>query len=90
MDTNILASEIEFYDEHRDQFASDYPGRFLLIHGCKLHGSFDTLDAAIAEGFRQFGSNPFLARRAGEGAIEASIPALTIGVPLVVNPKRPV
>ena len=89
MATNILAAEIEFYDEHRDQFASDYPGRFLLIHGRKLHGSFDSLDAAIAEGCRQFGSNPFLARRAGEGMLEVSVPALTAGIPLVVNPQCP-
>ncbi len=86
MAADILATELEFYEEHRESLASAHPGRFLLIHGSALHGSYDTLDAALAAGFSKFGSQPFLAREAGEDAMRLSAPALTIGVPLVADP----
>ena len=85
MAAEILASEIKFYEEHREALASAHPDRFLLIRDSELHGSFDTLDAALAAGFSKFGSTPFLTRRAGEDAIALSAPALTIGVPLVAD-----
>lgn len=85
MAAEILASEIKFYERHRESLASAHPARYLLIHDSALHGSFDTLDLALAEGFRKFGSEPFLARRAGEDALQLSAPALTAGVPLVAN-----
>lgn len=86
MAADILATELEFYEEHRESLASAHPGRFLLIHGRALHGSYDTLDAALAAGFSKFGSQPFLAREAGTDAIEFSAPALMLGVPLVADP----
>ena len=85
MAAEILATEIQFYEEHRESLASDHPGRFLLIRDSALHGSFDTLDAALEAGFSKFGSTPFLARRAGEDALQLSAPAMTIGVPLVAD-----
>ncbi len=85
MAAEILASELQFYEEHRESLANDHPGRFLLIHDSALHGSFDTLDGALAAGFSKFGSKPFLARRAGEDAMELSAPSLTLRVPLVAG-----
>lgn len=85
MAADVLATELEFYEEHRESLASAHPGRFLLIHGSALHGSYDTSDDALAAGFDKFGSQPFLARLAGEGPLELSAPALTIGVPLVAG-----
>ena len=38
MAAEILASELQFYEEHRESLASDHPGRFLLIHDSALHG----------------------------------------------------
>ena len=65
MAADILASELQFYEERREVLASDHPGRFLLIHDSALHGTFDTLDGALVAGFSKFGSKPFLVRRAG-------------------------
>lgn len=85
----VLTAELEYYEKHRESLARDHPGRFLLIHGSELHGSFDTLDAALEAGFDKFGSEPFLARGAGEDALELIVPALTFGVPLVDNSVTP-
>ena len=72
-------------NESRESLASAHPGPFLLLHDSAPHGSFDTLDGALVAGFGKFGSKPFLARRAGEDAIELFAPALTLGVPLVAH-----
>ena len=85
-----LADELAFFNEHLEEYQRDYAGRHLLIHGKELCGHFDTLDAAIVEGVRLFGAGPFLARRAGETTMEASVPALTLGVPLVADSHHPV
>lgn len=85
MAEDVLATELEFYEEHRESLASAHPGRFLLIHGSALHGSYDTFDDALAAGFSKFGSQPFLAREAGADAIEFSAPVLMIGVPPVAD-----
>lgn len=76
----VLTAELEYYEKHREVLARDHPGRFLVIHGSELHGSFDTLDAALAAGFKEFGSEPFLARGAGEDALQLVAPALTFGL----------
>ena len=85
MTTRGLDVEIAFFDQHREEFVRKYPARYLLIKGNKLHGDFDTLDAAIIEGVRRFGAGPFLARRAGEGPLTLSVPARILGVSLAAN-----
>jgi len=62
MEKKELADEIAFFDEHRNEFAGEYAGRYLLIHGEDLCGHFDTLDAAINEKWRKEGP---LCRRRG-------------------------
>ena len=79
----LLAEEIAFFDEHRDEYVRRYPGRHLLIHGRELLGHFEDRETAVASGYRRFGIGPFLVRQSGEGTIELSAPALSLGIPLV-------
>ncbi len=81
-----LATELAYYEEHREEFLQHHPGRYLLIRGASLIGGFDTWEGAIEEGVRRFCAGPFLVRCAGEDAPALSAPALTTGVPLVANP----
>lgn len=83
----LLATELAFFEKHREEFALKYAGRYLLVYGDALVGHFDTLEAAIDEGVRRFGAGPFLARGAGQDAPILSVPALTLGVPLVAGPQ---
>lgn len=84
----LLATELAFFEETREEFALRYAGRYLLVHGDSLVGHFDTLEAAIDEGVRRFGAGPFLARGAGQDAPVLSAPALTQGVPLTTSPAH--
>lgn len=64
---SVLDVEVSFYERERDALAAEYPGRYLLIHGDRLVGHFETFDEATAEGSRKFGTAPILVRLAGEG-----------------------
>ena len=85
--TNLLAVEKAFLERHRESFVTKYPGRYLLIRGEKLHGDFDSREAAVNRGVKLFGVGPFLVRSPNEAPLRLVAPALTTGVPLVVNPE---
>ena len=77
----LLADEIKFYEENKERFIREYTNRHLLIKGKELIGSFTTRDQAIGEGYRKFGSGPFLVLLSGEESVPtASVPALTLGL----------
>ncbi len=76
----ILQVESEFYERMRDELLMKYPNRVLLIHGQKVEGDFATVDAAVTEGVRKFGSGPFLVRRSGDDEPTLTAPALTLGI----------
>lgn len=78
--SDLLQVESAFYERERDGLLMKYPNRVLLIHGENVEGDFDTVNAAITEGVRRFGSEPFLVRRAGADAPVLSAPALTLGI----------
>ena len=76
----LLVEETEFYDHHKEQFIHEHPSRHLLIKGSELIGSYPTVDQAVGEGVRRYGTGPFLVRLAGEDTPVASVPALTLGL----------
>ena len=76
-----LVEEIKFYEENKDRFIREQTNRHLLIKGRELIGNFTTRDQAIGDGFRRFGSGPFLVLLSGEESVPtSSVPALTLGL----------
>ena len=86
--TDPLATEKAFLRANREKFASLHPGKFLLIKGEHLYGAFDTYDQGVRKGVAQFNIGPFLVRSVvqADDLEEPTIPALSLGVPLVANP----
>lgn len=78
--TTALAAEIDFYNEHRDEWMGRIAGRVVLVKGRDLVGVYDDEEAALAEGARLFGLESFLVRRVLPSDPEVRIPALTLGV----------
>lgn len=78
----LLAEEISYYEANKDNFIRDHLNRYLLIKGQELIASYETEGAAIGEGVRRFGTEPFLVRLSGEDTPVFSVPALTLGIPL--------
>ena len=79
---NLLSTETTYYQEHREDLERQYPNRFVLIHGDRIHGAYDTKEMAIDAGYRLFGEGPYLVRKVGEDMPVIFNPALSLGVPL--------
>ncbi len=76
----MLDQELRFYQENKAMLLSQYNGKFIVIKGQELIGSFDTINDALAEGARRFGLESFLVRRVQERQEEIRVPALTLGL----------
>ncbi len=76
----MLDTERQFYSENLAKWLGQYPGKFVLVKGRELIGTFDTDKDALSQGARLYGLDPFLVRRVQERQEEVSIPALTLGI----------
>lgn len=76
----MLENERKFFEQHRLEWMKDSPGKFVLVKNEELVGTFDTLQAALTEGARRFGTESFLVRQVEEAEQLVYIPALTLGI----------
>jgi hypothetical protein len=77
---SVLEIEIKFFNENKSEWAKTHPDKFALIKGQELINFFDTPDAAVQEGARQFGSGPFLVKRVNQTEDNVFIPCLSLGL----------
>lgn len=76
----VLEEELAYYNQHREDLLSKYEGKFLLIKGSELVGSFENAEAAYQEGLRRFGNTPFLIKPVLREEPVHQIPALSLGI----------
>lgn len=62
----LLEKEVSFFRAHLEEFQKRYPGRYLLIHGRKLHGDYGTFAEAVNVGTSRFNAGPFLVRQTSQ------------------------
>jgi hypothetical protein len=77
--SDVLERELATFERERKHLEQEHLGKFVLIRGDQIIGTFDTFDAAADEALRQFGQGPYLIRRIGEEAM-ALPPALAYGL----------
>ena len=82
MANRLLETERAFLERNRAVLVRTYRDRYLVIRNDKVHGDFETLEQAVTKGAELFGAGPFLAVSPTEKEISASVPALSLGVPL--------
>jgi len=58
-----LEAEQAFYARHRPEFVAAFLGKWVLIKGDRLVGTFDTDAAALDEAAGRFGAGPYLIKR---------------------------
>ncbi len=58
-----LEKELETYRSKKADLVASSEGKFVLIFGDDVVGTFDTHADAIQEGYQKFGNVPFLAKR---------------------------
>lgn len=62
-----LYDEIQYFEQNREKFQKDYPGKFLLIYDRKLQEVCEDEDTAVKVGFKLYGTqSEFLVKKADE------------------------
>ena len=61
--TLLLEEELKTYDTHRDELIGKAEGKFVLIRGGAVLGTYDSKMDAIRQGYQQFGNVPFLVKQ---------------------------
>ena len=74
-----LAEEREYFSEHQSEWREAHAGKFVLVKGRELVGTFNRAEDAITEGARRFGEEPFLVRSVDQEK-DIYIPALALGI----------
>ena len=75
-----FSKEEAVYETKKSELLSLCEGKFALFKGEEFVGTFDTTNAAYAEGVRRFGNVPFLIKRVREIDAIAHFPSLTLGL----------
>jgi len=61
--TELLATEIKTYHENFDSLLGTDEGKFIVVHGNRILGSFDSQLDAIKWGYQELGNIPFLVKQ---------------------------
>lgn len=61
--TDLLAIELKTYAEKLETLLGTHEGKFVIIRGDQMLGTFDSQLDAIAGGYRQLGNVPFLVKQ---------------------------
>lgn len=78
----MLEIERAYFAQSLPEWLKLYPGKVALVKGQELISTYDNETHAVSEGAKRFGNTSFLVRRISPSAVEFSVPALTLGIPL--------
>ena len=77
--SETLDLEIAVYDRERERLEREHRGKFALVRGDELVGTFDTFQAAADEAVRRFGRGPYLICHISDEKLGIS-PAVLYGI----------
>ena len=78
-----LSMEIAAYERMRDTLETDHLNEWIVVHGEKLVGTYDSFEAAAEDAVERFGRGPYLIRRVGA-------PPVTLPASVLYRPVGPV
>lgn len=79
-DSMILEEELGYFEQEKARLLAAYAGKYVLIKGREIFGTFDTVANAYAVGVAKFGREPFLVRRVTEVEEQYRNHALALGL----------
>lgn len=59
----VLETELETFASKKAELLASSNGKYALIHGTEVAGTFETEGDAISQGYQKFGNVPFLVKR---------------------------
>lgn len=55
-----LKVELDFFEQHRQEWCKHHAGKIAVIHGTTIHGFYDNYENALQAGYSQYGVVPLL------------------------------
>jgi hypothetical protein len=71
-----LETELRYFGEHKEEWLKHYEGKYALVKGETLVGTFTTFQEAYQRGIAEFGKEPFLVQQVVREEPVAKIPSL--------------
>ncbi len=78
--TTDLETELRYFGEHRSDLLETAAGKFALVKGETLIGTFDSETEAIRHGYQTLGNVAFLVKQVTEADIPLSFTSFNLGV----------
>jgi len=76
----VLDKELALFETMKPELLKNHEGKFVLMHGNDLCGTYDTAENAYGEGIKRFGLEPFLIKRIAEKEEVYQNQALSLGL----------
>ncbi len=74
----VLERELEFFRMHRGELVQHHSGKYALVIGETLLGTFDTAERAYEAGLKARGNVPMLIQQITAEDVPERIPALSL------------
>ncbi|MGD0697782.1 MAG: hypothetical protein ABSB82_23450 [Terriglobia bacterium] len=75
-----LEKEVEYFRQHKDEWLLHHEGKYALVRGEELIGTFTKEEEAYEEGVKHFGAGPFLIKPILKVEPPEQIPAFFLGL----------
>ena len=75
-----LESELRFFNSHRSELLQESEGKFVLIKGDALLGTFESEATAIRRGYELLGNVPFLVKKITQVDIPLNFSSFNLGL----------
>jgi len=75
-----LQTELKFFEQHRLELFRENPGKYALVKGTQLLGTFESELDAVGAGFRTIGNEPFLVKQIVEADVPLVFSTFNLGV----------
>jgi hypothetical protein len=74
-----LEQELNYFQANKADLLAHHAGKFALVHGQALVGTYTSFNEAFEEGVKQFGTEPFLVQHISDQPDQIQYPALIVG-----------
>lgn len=78
--SDLLSTELKTYEANLDSLLAAHEGKFVLIHGDKILGEYDSQLDAVTAGYRELGNVPFLVKQVVKVDVPMSFVSNLMGV----------
>jgi hypothetical protein len=78
--SELLKREIKTYNAHKAELLRQSKGRYVLVKGDRIVGTFDSELDAVHRGYERFGNVPFLVKQVVEVEVPLDFTSSLLGV----------